>query len=94
MKNILENFTYLGKRIPSYMYGPIEDYILHGDIDRDDFLWNVVTNNLVGVYKSADSTNINLIGVYVSFFYNEAPSNCWGSEETVCKWIYTRRNGE
>lgn len=94
LKDSLETYTYHGKRIPSYMYKSIIEYIVHYQIDKDDFLWNIVTNNLVGVYRTADINNINLIDVYVGFFYNEVPTNCWGSVDKANNWLKGINNAD
>jgi len=47
----------------------------------------VLCNNLNEACARADDENITLLPVYVAFFYNEAPSACWGSPENVRTWL-------
>jgi hypothetical protein len=76
--------------IPDYMLGAIERWIDHG-IPPGDFLMAVLCNNLKEAVACADDTNVNLLPAYVSFFYNDAPSQCWGSPEKVLAWKLTKR---
>jgi hypothetical protein len=71
--------------IPDYMIGGIERWIDHG-IEPGGFLMAVLCNNLKEAVCQADDTNINLLPAYISFFYNDAPSQCWGSPEKVLAW--------
>jgi hypothetical protein len=76
-------------QIPRHMMESMVRY-MHDRIEPGGFLYAVVTNDLKGAVARADSTNIELIPVYVSFLYNEAPSECWGSNEKVGKWLSGR----
>ena len=71
--------------IPDYMIGAIERWIERG-IPPGDFLMAVLCNDLKEAVGRADVVNINLLPAYVSFFYNDAPSQCWGSHEKVLAW--------
>lgn len=72
--------------IPAYMHGGIIRYLLHG-IPPGHFMMSVITNDLRGAFQHADDTNVELIGYYVKWFYNCAPSECWGSEKKAQEWI-------
>lgn len=50
------------------------------------FLTAVIHNDLVEAIGRADHINRVRIADIVSFFYNEAPSSCWGSPEKAKKW--------
>ena len=52
-----------------------------------DFLQAVICNDLRGAFGRADDVNIEIIGVYVAWFYNEAPGLCHGSREAYRAWI-------
>lgn len=52
-----------------------------------DFLQAVICNDLSGAFARADDTNIEIIGVYVAWFYNEAPGSCHGSRDMYRAWI-------
>jgi len=56
-----------------------------------DFLRAVVNNDLREAVARADGTNVRLIREWVSFFYNEAPSDCWGSPEKAAVWAAARQ---
>ncbi len=74
-------------KLPSrHMEGAIMRWIDHG-IPPGSFMHAVLTNNLKETLARADSINREQLHGLVSWFYNEAPSNCWGSEDKVSKWI-------
>lgn len=83
---IVKNFSYRGQRIPGYMYTGIINYIVDR-IEPGDFLSSILRNDLMGACVYADDTNLGLLPVYVSFFYNEAPTACWGSKENIQEWL-------
>ena len=72
--------------IPDYMWPGIQRYIVDR-IEPGDFLTAVITNNLFAAVGSADSTNLPLIPLYVRWFYNVAPSRCWGSPRIMLEWL-------
>ena len=82
----ISKFRFNGQAIPEYMHGAIERYI-EQRIAPGDFLMAVLCNNLNEACARADDENITLLPVYVAFFYNEAPSACWGSPENVRTWL-------
>lgn len=55
-----------------------------------DFLYAVLTNNLVETYARADEENLYDLFEIVSYVYNQLPSECWGSKEKVDKWLLGR----
>lgn len=73
-------------RIPDYMHDAIVLYIAH-HIQPGHFLCAVMSNDLVEAVGRADDTNQRLIPEYVKFFYNDAPSECWGSPDKVTAWL-------
>jgi hypothetical protein len=74
------------KRIPVRMWDSIENYIVEGDHNVGHFVKAIITNDLTEAVAHADSENLALLPNYVKFFYNEAPLNCWGSEEAFQNW--------
>uniref|UniRef100_A0A6H1ZV46 Uncharacterized protein n=1 Tax=viral metagenome TaxID=1070528 RepID=A0A6H1ZV46_9ZZZZ len=72
--------------LPDYMRNEAKRYIEEG-IPCGDFLTAVFENNLVEAFGKADDTNQMFMFEYAKFLYNEAPRSCWGSKETVDKWI-------
>lgn len=59
----------------------IEDGIMTGS-----FLTAVMENKLVQAFHHADEKNAESMEEWVRFLWNEAPGDCWGSEENVTRW--------
>lgn len=57
------------------------------------FLQNLLANNLLQTLSKADNINKNHIGDILSFLYNHAPSQCWGSPENVAEWCDEKYRG-
>ena len=55
-------------------------------IATGSFLTSVLKNNLKQAVMYADDENIRNIPAYVEYLYNNAPMNCWGSEELFEQW--------
>ena len=69
------------------MHSEIVEYIVFGRLPfAGDIIEAVVTNNLKEAVFRADDVNLNLIIAYVGWFYNHAPSLCWGSPEKMVAW--------
>ena len=68
------------------MMGAIRRYIEHG-IPPGSFLTAVIENNLSEAVGRADDENCENLPAFVAYFYNEAPSPCWGSPEKRRAWI-------
>lgn len=81
-----EDFSLYGERMTDAMCEVIRDYLEKKILD-DDFLEAIVCNNLSEACAHADENNKRRLHVYVSFFYNHTPSNCWGSPEKVRAWL-------
>ena len=79
MNNI--NYTLL----PEHIRGGTQRWIEHG-VPPGDFLIAVICNQLKQSFMWADDINRFRMFDIVSFFYNEAPSECHGSEERMKKW--------
>jgi hypothetical protein len=72
--------------IPDRMMGAIRRYIEHG-IVPGEFLCAVIQNDLRETVGRADEENIANLPAYVAYFYNEAPSLCYGSPNAMRKWV-------
>ena len=72
--------------IPERMMEGIWRYIEHR-VTPGDFLTAVLCNDLAEACGRADDENMRNLPAYVAYFYNEAPSLCWGSSEKVEKWL-------
>jgi hypothetical protein len=72
--------------IPDRMADGITAYINNGR-PLGGFLHKVFANDLVGAVGKADDENVNNLKAYAVYLYNEAPMDCWGSEEAVRYWM-------
>jgi hypothetical protein len=59
----------------------VEDHRVPGH-----FLQAVICNDLRGAIDRADEENLANLPAFVGYFYNEAPSGCWGSKEKMKAW--------
>ena len=64
----------------------IEDHIPPGD-----FLAAVLSNDLAQAVGRADDNNAPCLAAIVSYVWNRAPPECWGSREKVKEWLKRRR---
>jgi len=85
-------------RLPVDARDSVVRYVLFGS-DGGSFLTKLVENDLFGVMGRADLENRARLFDYVNFFYNFAPSECWGSKEAVRAWMakggaFPRERGE
>jgi hypothetical protein len=51
------------------------------------FLTAVLENDLRAACERADMTNRRMLFDIVSWLYNEAPAQAWGSKERVERWL-------
>ena len=72
--------------LPSGLRRGVQEYIEHGRLPGG-FLTAVIQNNLSESFGSADENNRRRLFDIVQFFYNEAPSACWGSKEAMVAWV-------
>jgi len=71
--------------IPDRMMDSIIRYHSHGVIPGD-FLQAVICNDLREAVFRADEENMANLPAYVSWFYERADHNCWGSREKMVGW--------
>jgi hypothetical protein len=76
--------------VPEHDHCGIVRYVLHG-IEPGGFLTAVITNNLKESMGKADLENRRALFNIVSWFYNHAPADCWGSAARMSAWIIARR---
>ena len=72
--------------LPEHMRDAARLYIEKG-IPPGSFLQAVICNDLFGAFRRADDINQAAMLAWVRFFYNEAPSGCWGSAEHFSDWL-------
>lgn len=71
-------YTFMDWSIGQHMMDGIKRYLCEF-IPPGSFLTAIICNNLKEAVGRADGENIRNIPAFVSFFYNEAPLNSWGS---------------
>lgn len=81
-------FTY-GDRIYCITDGMMEGIKLYVEegIPPGGFLSAIISNDLKEAVGRADDVNMYNIPAFVSYFYNNTPSACWGSPEKMQNWI-------
>ena len=75
--------------IPGHMAGAVKRYILQG-IPPGSFLTAVLCNDLREAFARADDENAAAMHGWVKFFYNYAPTGCWGSPENYSAWTRSK----
>ena len=78
--------------LPQHIRESTKLYLEHGVIPGG-FLQAVICNKLKEAYMKADDINIARMFDIVKFFYNEAPSPAWGSEENMKQWSSLKKRG-
>jgi len=81
-----DEYTFRKFYIPARMMGGIRRYIERG-ISPGGFLTAVICNNLAEAVARADDENISNLPAYIAYFYNEAPTPCWGNRENMERWV-------
>lgn len=78
--------------LPVHMQGGVKSYI-ENYTPPGDFLTAVIQNKLKESFMRADDINLKRMFDIVYFFYNEAPTGCWGSKEIMEKWLEKGKGG-
>lgn len=76
-----DTFTF----VPAHMRHGYKLWIEQG-IPPGSFGVAVLSNDLRGACGSADAINKNCIVSTIAWFFNYAPSRCWGSVENFENW--------
>lgn len=79
-------YEFKGMFVPQRIMGGMKRYVDHG-IEPGGFLKAVIANDLQQAVSLADDEVIHNIPAIVGWFYNEAPSACWGTEDSCVKWL-------
>lgn len=95
LKRKLQNYSLPGRdssstRVPPHLHEGILRYVCDG-IPPGAFMNAVITNDLRGAFEYGDDKSIASLHAIVAWFYNHAPSGCWGSTERMIAW--TRHQG-
>ena len=76
-------------KLPEHMRGGTRRYIEQGIIPGD-FLQGVISNDLSRAAGAADDINRDLLYFWAGWFYNEAPSQSFGSPQKMAAWAEHR----
>ena len=79
--------------IPERMMPAIKAYVNEHRLPGH-FLQAVISNNLKEATARADEENGANLPAFVAYFYNEAPSPCWGSIDKMKEWVASRNEGD
>lgn len=80
-------------KLPEHIRQAAKLYI-EKKVKPGSFLSAVISNKLVESFAQADDINRSRLFDIAGFFYDEAPSRCWGSEEKMKLWIERRAENE
>lgn len=81
-----EATAFMRTRLPEHCVSGLAAYIFRGK-RPGHFLCAVLANDLKESYARADETNLPRLRDYVSFLYNYAPGDSWGSQERIAAWV-------
>ena len=82
----LTSYEFLGYHLPFQIISGLKRYI-EERIKPGHFLTAVIRNDLSEAFGRADHECLTNLPAIVAYFYNEAPSACWGSPEKMEKWL-------
>lgn len=83
-------YSYNEYFIPERMMPAIQRYVKN-HVKPGAFLQAVIRNDLFDAIGFADEENLKNLPAYAAYFYNETPSDCWGSREKMEKWLQLRK---
>lgn len=75
--------------LPEHMREGMKRYIEHG-IAPGSFLTAILCNDFMAAASRADQHNLQALGDYAMFLYNEAPAGCHSSESNFKEWLEHR----
>lgn len=81
VQSVVQNYD----RLPYGLVDGARRWIEEG-LPPGGFLQAVIANDLKETVGRADHVNIGRLLDIVSFFYNDAPSQCWGSVKALHAW--------
>lgn len=79
-------YTFRDFIITDGMMGSIQDYI-ENRVRPGGFLSAIICNDLKKAVMFANDINIKNIPAFVEYFYNNAPTNYWGSDLKMNHWL-------
>lgn len=85
MKAMYDRMDDVETFIPTHIRDGIKMWIEKA-VPSGSFVMSVASNDLSGAIGRADHVNKQYLPTIVSWFYNYAPTGCWGSQEKVDQW--------
>ena len=86
-------YRWMDFSIPERMGDGISRYV-ESHIEPGGFLTAVIQNDLREACGRADDENLLNLPAFVAWFWNHAPSACWGSPERMASWLALRKREE
>lgn len=74
------------KRLPGWVQQDLTTYLVEGNPFISDFLYGVLTNDLMKVCEHGDPEAMTCLKDLTMVVYNRLPGLCWGSKEKVEEW--------
>jgi hypothetical protein len=67
----------------------IDDLVLYitDGLPQGHFMTAVLSNDLKETFRRGDEVSLRRLRNLMSFLYNDAPSNCWGSPDLYKAWV-------
>jgi len=78
-------------KLPEHMQPAAMRYIEHG-VKPGDFMFAVLTNNLVAAFSYADAANKRYIYKWVEWLMADCPEDAWGSKDKVFTYMRKTQN--
>jgi hypothetical protein len=88
-----ERYEFNGRLLPEQVHYGLTNYLVH-HVPAGSFLTAVLENDLKEACARADDDCMWALPVIVAYLYNEAPSQAWGSKESVRDWLKMRGTSE
>lgn len=76
-------------RLPHRMVPGLRAYVLDKR-PPGGFLAAVIANDLRGAVGRADRENLAALPLWVGFFTDHCPAECWGSNEALEAWLVSK----
>ena len=68
-------------------YDALQRYVVDR-IPTGSFLHAVLCNDLIDAIGRADSESVGELQAIITFLFNDAPQDCYGSPEKVARWLH------
>jgi hypothetical protein len=81
-----ETYVFDGYKIPLDIRKGLQDYLLYSR-EPDDFLYSVLSNNLLSTMGSIKPEHVAVLPDLVNWIYRFAPKGSYGCEAVVIRWI-------